>query len=445
MVRFLSMNPLDLWRSWPGVTSLPQVASIAPGWRELRADAPTTSDDIGRGVSSGVPYRLKDLLQRRMLPDGGTWDITPPPKSEIWDEEAKMKTKASRIKFLSAVWLGMLSLSLCGSIAVAGDEPDDDKDHQRSTAEDFLRLGVRPIAIGHHGVGPNRGENPALPIENTVDSVRQAYSLGARVVEVDVQLTQDGRLAVFHDDFLSDFTCIHSLTLDQLQERLPFVPELHQVLDVAREFNNKSGDDLGGIFIVELKAFSPHCDPRDELEQAVVSAAVLEVRQAKMADQVILDSFSPALLFLAAQTAPEIPRELDISGLQLLTPAQIQAITGLPVTIINKKNSLGLTWAEIGPVFRLPGYASAQQFLATGMATSVRVVGGEMDFFGPAEQQQPGSGKAFVAGAHSLGLRVFADPAGSEADWNFFSSLGVDAIYSVIPLGVQLQPVIPDP
>jgi len=83
-----------------------------------------------------------------------------------------MKTKASKNKFLPVVWLGALALSLCGSIAVAGDEPDDDSDHQRSTAEDFLRLGVRPIAIGHHGVGPNRGENPALPIENTVDSVR---------------------------------------------------------------------------------------------------------------------------------------------------------------------------------------------------------------------------------------------------------------------------------
>ena len=94
-----------------------------------------------------------------------------------------MKTKASKIKFLSLVWLGTLALSLCGGIAVAGDERDDDKDHHRSTAEDFLRLGVRPIAIGHHGVGPNRGENPALPIENTVDSVRQAYLLGARVVE----------------------------------------------------------------------------------------------------------------------------------------------------------------------------------------------------------------------------------------------------------------------
>jgi glycerophosphoryl diester phosphodiesterase len=355
-----------------------------------------------------------------------------------------MKAKASRVKFLSVLWFSALALGLCAGIAVAADEPDEDKDNKRSTSEDFLRLGVRPIAIGHHGVGPNRGENPALPIENTVDSVRQAYRQGARVVEVDVQLTQDGRLAVFHDDFLSDFTCLHALTLAQLQQRLPYVPELHEVLEVARHFNKQAGDDLGGIFIIELKAFSPHCDPGDELEQALVSAVVPEVRKAKMVDQVIFDSFSPALLSLAAQEAPEIPRELDISGLQLLTPAQIQAITGLPVTIINKKNSLGLTWAEIGPVFRLPGYASVPQFLATGMALSVRVVGGEMDFFGPAEQQQPGSGTAFVGAAHSLGLRVFADPAGSEADWNFFASLDVDAIYSVIPLGVRLQPVIPD-
>ncbi len=175
-----------------------------------------------------------------------------------------------------------------------------------------------------------------------------------------------------------------------------------------------------------------------------MSAAVSEVREARMADQVIFDSFSPALLALAAQAAPEIPRELDLDGLQLLTPAQVQALTGLPVTIINKKNSLGLTWAEIGPVFRLPGYASPQQFLGTGLAIQARIVGGEMDFFGPAEQQQPGSGAAFVAGARSLGLKVFADPANSEADWNFFASLGVDAIFSVIPLGVRLQPAIPD-
>src|ERR1700730_5474271 len=361
------------------------------------------------------------------------------------DRGDKMKTKASKSKFLSLAWLGALALSLCGGIAVAADEPNDDRDQERSTAENFLQLNVRPIAIGHHGVGPNTGQDPSLPIENTVDSVRLAYNLGARVVEVDVQLTQDGKLAVFHDDFLSDFTCIHSLTLDQLQQRLPYIPELREVINVAKEFNKRSGDDLGGILIVELKAFSPHCDPADQFEQPLVSAAVSEVRKTNMTDKVIFDSFSPALLYLAAQAAPEIPRELDISGLQLLTPAQIEAITGLAVTIINKNISLGLTWAEIGQVFRLPGYASPQQFLGTGIALKVRIVGGEMDFFGPAEQQQPGSGAAFVAAVHSLGLRAFADPANTPADWNFFASLGVDATYSTIPMGVQLQPAIPEP
>src|SRR5437773_666631 len=188
-----------------------------------------------------------------------------------------------------------------GPTPSAAQEPDDGKDQQVSTADDFLRLTLGPIAIGHHGVGPyNPATNPGLPIENTVDSVKLAYSLGARVVEVDVQLTQDGKLAVFHDDFLSDFTCIHSLTLDQLQTRLPLVPELHQVLDVARHVNREAGDDLGGILIVELKAFSPHCDPADEFEQPLVTAAVNELRQAKMTNQVMFDSFSPALLYLAS-------------------------------------------------------------------------------------------------------------------------------------------------
>jgi len=341
-----------------------------------------------------------------------------------------------------------LALSLCGGIAAAGPKAGENNPNQNqtTTAEDFLRVPVRPVAIGHHGVGPNLGGDPSIPLENTVDSVRQAYSLGARVAEVDVQLTKDGKLAVFHDDFLSDFTCIDSLTIDELQGRLPYVPELHQVLAVARQFNGKAGAALGGILIVELKALSPHCDPTDDLEQTIVSTAAAEIHQAKMDDQVMFDSFSPALLLLASQTAPAILRELDISGLQLLTPAQIEGITGLPVTIMtNKKNSLGLTWAEIGPVFRLPGYSSPLQFLQTGLATSVRVVGGEMDFLGPAEQQQPGSGSAFVAGAHSFGFRVFGDPAQSATDWNFFAGLGVDAIYSNIPLGVQLQPVIPNP
>src|SRR3989441_11703425 len=82
--------------------------------------------------------------------------------TEVTDGGAKMKTKASRIRFLAMVSLGALCLSLCGGIVAAQDAPDHDRDNQRSTAEDFLRLGVRPITIGHHGVGPNSGENPSF-------------------------------------------------------------------------------------------------------------------------------------------------------------------------------------------------------------------------------------------------------------------------------------------
>src|SRR5260221_3009029 len=352
-----------------------------------------------------------------------------------------MNTNASRFRLWSGVWAGLLGLSLCG-VAATAQVPAS----SRTTVEDFLKVPVKPVAIGHHGVGPNLGGDPTIPIENTADSVRLAYTLGARVVEVDVQLTQDGRLAVIHNDYLDDFTCVHSLTLDQLQTRLPYVPELRQIMNVAREFNNKSGPALDGILIVELKAFAPLCDPTDDFEAALVSTAVSEIQQNKMDSLVMFDSFSPALLSLAAQMAPAIPRELDLDGLQLLTPTQIYGLTGLPVTIMtNKKNSLGLTWAEIGPVYRLPGYSSPLQFLGTGIATGVRVVGGEMDFFGPAEQQQPVAGALLVAGSQSIVFRVFADPAFTAADWNFSAGLGVDAIYSNIPLGVQLQPKIPNP
>ena len=344
------------------------------------------------------------------------------------------------------VVLTVLVLNLGARAGAQEPKEEDHRDGQRhSTAEDFLRLNVGPIAIGHHGVGPYTDPPPAgLPIENTLESVEQAYSLGARVVEVDVQLTADGKLAVFHDDFLSDFTCLQSLTLEQLQARLPYVPELRDVLQLARHVNRKNGDKLDGILIVELKAFSPHCDPDDVFERPLVAAVVREVKDAQMTERVLFDSFSPALLHLASQAAPEIPRELDLDGLQLLNPAQIEAVTGLPVTIISKKISLGLTWADIGPIYRLPGYASPGQFLATAMAVQARAVGGEMDFFGPAEQLQPGSGAAFVAAAHSLGLRAFADPANVEADWDFFVPFEVDAIYSTIPMGVNLQPAIPE-
>jgi glycerophosphoryl diester phosphodiesterase len=51
----------------------------------------------------------------------------------------------------------------------------------------------RPLVIGHRGAC-------ALGPENTAAALRAAAAAGADMVEVDVQLTKDGRLVVFHDD-----------------------------------------------------------------------------------------------------------------------------------------------------------------------------------------------------------------------------------------------------
>src|SRR5438309_11396873 len=101
----------------------------------------------------------------------------------------------------------------------------------------LLALEVRPFAIAHRGFGEHLGGDPTRPIENTVAAVEQGFEAGVSVVEVDVQLTRDGRLAAFHNDFLPNLTCLNHLTLAELPARLPHVPSLEDVLATARRFN----------------------------------------------------------------------------------------------------------------------------------------------------------------------------------------------------------------
>jgi len=304
------------------------------------------------------------------------------------------------------------------------------------TVDQLLELDVKPFAIGHRGFGANSGEDPSRPIENTVRSVRKGFLAGVSVVEVDVQLTKDGEVVAFHDDFLADFTCLNRLTLSELQERLPFVPSLHAVLNQARQFNQSSGP-LRGLVILELKAAAPLCDPDDDQELAIVTAVTHVVRRMKMTSQVMFTSFSPALLYLAATEAPEIARILTISGLQFLTAPEVEDILSLPVTPIDKRLSLGLQWAEIGPIFRLPGYGCLAELFSAVAVTGVRVVEADLFFLSSA-------GPPFVDALHGFGLKALGWTATNLAEWSFLESLGLDGIYTNdVPMGVENQAPIP--
>ena len=160
------------------------------------------------------------------------------------------------------------------------------------------------------------------------------------------------------------------------------------------------------------------------------------IRDEGMGDRTLLVSLSPALLFLAAGEAPEIARGLTISGLQLLSAAEIEALLGLPVTPIDKGLAVGLQSAEVGPIYRLPGYASASAILATAATVNARVIEADLGFWSLA-------GAPFVDASHAIGFRVFGFTATNVDEWASLESLGVDGIYTDdVRLGVDRQPKI---
>lgn len=337
--------------------------------------------------------------------------------------------------------LNVLAFSILAFLVLGPRPADTARRALEGTVHQLLDSDVRPFAIGHRGSGENSGDDPSRPIENTVPAVRKGFLAGVSVVEVDVQITKDGEVAVSHVDFLPDFTCLNTLTLSELQARKPHVPSLQAVLNQARKFNQSPelpGGLPRGLVIVELKPASPLCDPDDTQEKAIVAAAVQVIRRKGMTNQVMVTSLSPALLFLAAEEAPEIARILAISGVQFLTPEQVEDQLGFPVTVIDKDLDLGLQWAEVGTLFRLPGYRSSEEVFTTVAVTRARVV--EADLFFLSSEDAP----LVVDALHAFGLKVFGFTADDADEWFFLQSLGVDAIYTNdVPLGVKLQAPIP--
>src|SRR5262245_39228422 len=122
-------------------------------------------------------------------------------------------------------------------------------------------------ALGHRGYGADV-DDPAGPHENSLDAFHQAFQDGIRVIELDLQRTADGKVVVFHDDYLSDFTCVSSLTYEELLVREPQAPLFRSVLNSNRHFGG--GDCLSGVLFAEIKVPVPLCDGANTSKQAEV-------------------------------------------------------------------------------------------------------------------------------------------------------------------------------
>jgi glycerophosphoryl diester phosphodiesterase len=145
-----------------------------------------------------------------------------------------------------------------------------------------------PLVIAHRGAS-------AYAPENTMAAFALARAQGADMIELDVQPTADGRLAVFHDDSTERWDGrarpVSACDLAELQ-RLDIGGERVPALEEALAFAAESGMQLN----VELKAagMSRRC------------AAL--IREFGVADQVIVSSFLPAALHELRAAAPALRR-----------------------------------------------------------------------------------------------------------------------------------------
>jgi glycerophosphoryl diester phosphodiesterase len=166
-------------------------------------------------------------------------------------------------------------------------------------------LPAPPLVIAHRGDSFHRPEN-------TLAAIAGALELGAIAVEIDVQLTRDGRVVVIHDPTLERTTNGHG---DVRQMTLA------EVRAVSAGYPNRFGDAWAGERVptlgealgllrdraralVEIKSESVTADATGGVE--ALTAA--EIRHAGMAERVALISFDQRAVLRLRQLAPEMTR-----------------------------------------------------------------------------------------------------------------------------------------
>ncbi|TYP88607.1 glycerophosphodiester phosphodiesterase family protein [Blastococcus xanthinilyticus] len=199
----------------------------------------------------------------------------------------------------------------------------------------------------HFDLQAHRG-GIALTVENTLPAFANALELGVSTLELDVQITEDGKAVVTHDRKISGTKCldtgpatpgdpeypyvgdyVHTLTLAQVRtldcgsQRLPAYPEqelspgeqmplLSEVFELARDYKARKV-----TFNIETKveAGAPEeTAPREQFVQ-IVSDLIME---AKVQRHVTIQSFDWGTLMRMKEVAPNLPVVALTNGQQFL-------------------------------------------------------------------------------------------------------------------------------
>lgn len=179
------------------------------------------------------------------------------------------------------------------------------------TPAEQVRASIDALApsanIGHRGTGPTRPGHP-FP-ENSVSSFLAAMAEGADGIELDVEITEDGRIIVMHDDTLDRTTdcsgCVSEMTFDEVRAC--------RLLDGAGQPTDEHPPTLAesydavpspGLVNVELKVFGPGCVTDTTDASALVDAALEEVDALGVASRTFFSSFDETASRLVKEREP---------------------------------------------------------------------------------------------------------------------------------------------
>jgi glycerophosphoryl diester phosphodiesterase len=118
----------------------------------------------------------------------------------------------------------------------------------------------RPYSIAHRGAS-------AYAPENTLAAFRKAAALGADMWEVDIRVTSDGAVVVFHDAALADGRLVVDLTVAEVLVAKPDIPRLEEVLALAAE--------LGAGIYADIKDLNACLPTLDGLKSHGIELAII--------------------------------------------------------------------------------------------------------------------------------------------------------------------------
>ena len=148
--------------------------------------------------------------------------------------------------------------------------------------------GPKPLIIAHRGA-------PLLAFENTLSSFEKAVEQGAGIIELDVQMTRDRKLIVFHDSDVDRVTwasgLIKQFTLEEVRKmRLGGSSSIPTLEETLAAFKGRVG------FFVELKRIP---EAVEEALKVIAAAGVI--------DDTVVCSFDPRVIRAARQVSKTIP------------------------------------------------------------------------------------------------------------------------------------------